>query len=393
MKLFKKLLALTLVLCMVFCLSVAVLAADGDGTGDGSSSSGTYNYVGEDNIVKIKKNYSVVGEGVAPAETFKLYQAGASQTDGETMTDIPALVVKKDTNNTGMTVTVNSSTYNVVGTATFEANTVNNSTGVTKEIEIEIPAANSYNVGVYEYTLKEYAGDTAGVTYYSKDIALIITVVEDNGQKRVAAVHTEDKNSETGKFDHTSGEGKKDTFNNTYSAGKLSLTKKVTGNYGDRDKYFKFTVKLDKDTLDGKTFADSFTSTQGSYDANKDNTKDNPSSVDFTEKVFYLKDNETITISNIPAGVKYTITEEDYSGEKGGYTTTNTIDTNASQDGKTATSTIEAEANKNIVAFTNNRVGTPDTGVSLDSLPYILALAVAFGGAVVMITRKRHVED
>ena len=43
------------------------------------------------------------------------------------------------------------------------------------------------SVGVYTYTLKETDNKTAGVTYYSKDIKLVVTVIQgEDGELRVA---------------------------------------------------------------------------------------------------------------------------------------------------------------------------------------------------------------
>ena len=123
---------------------------------------------------------------------------------------------------------------------------------------------------------------------------------------------------------------------------------------------------------DTKAYATSFAVTGGSTAAN------NPQTIEIgQETTFKLKHGDTISIANIPYGVTYSVTETAVDG----YTTTKTGDTG----------TINAA--EQTAAFTNTKEGTIDMGVTLDSLPYILALAVVFGGAVVMFTRKRHVED
>ena len=45
------------------------------------------------------------------------------------------------------------------------------------------------------------------------------------------------------------------------------------------------------------------------------------------------------------------------------------------------------------VEFVNDKGLTPETGVSLDTLPYVLVLALAGAGLVMMIARKRRVQD
>ena len=41
------------------------------------------------------------------------------------------------------------------------------------------------------------------------------------------------------------------------------------------------------------------------------------------------------------------------------------------------------------IVVTNNREGYPDTGITLDSLPYIVILAVVIAGAVLFVIGRR----
>ena len=94
-------------------------------------------------------------------------------------------------------------------------------------------------------------------------------------------------------------------------------------------------------------------------------------------QTFKLKHGQSTKFTNLPYGVTYTVTETAVTG----YTTTSTgAEGTISEASQTAT-------------FTNNKTGEVDMGVTMDSLPYILALAVACVGAVVLFTRKRHVQD
>ena len=287
-----------------------------------------------DGTVTIHKVYKLENaDTTSPAETFTLVQDGDGKvTDGEA-TEAPALG------------TITGATYEE-GAATVS--------GTTGDITVALPEYT--NVGVYEYTLKEVPGTTAGVTYYDKGIKLVVTVVNDNnGKLRIAAVHTE-----------STGEVKSDNFPNTYKAGELDVSKTVTGNLGDKNKYFEFKVKLTGEK--GKTYRDSYAVTGGS------NTE-NPSTIKIGEETtFLLKHGDTITIANLPYGVTYTVTETAAEG----YTTEKTGDT-----GKINAADQAAE-------FTNNKAGSIDTGVVLNNMPYILVLAVLAAGVVVFIIRKRR---
>ena len=325
MKRVKRLFACLLALTMTLGLSATAFAADGGTTPT------------DQETVTIKKVYKLVGQGTSPAETFTLEQVGdGTVTDGEA-TSAPHLG------------TITGAAF-AEGAATVD--------GTTGNITVALPGYTS--VGVYEYTLKEVAGTTAGVNYYGKNIKLVVTVVNGNdGKLRIAAVHTE-----------AVGEAKNDSFTNTYSAGTLNVSKTVEGNLGDKDKYFEFKVTLTG--VEGKKYADSYAVTGGSSDA------ENPSSIAIgEEKTFKLKHGDTIHIANLPYGVTYTVTETAVDG----YTTTKTGDTG----------TINAA--DQTAAFTNTKTGDIDTGVYLDNLPYILVFAGVLAIAAVFVVRRRRFED
>ena len=45
------------------------------------------------------------------------------------------------------------------------------------------------------------------------------------------------------------------------------------------------------------------------------------------------------------------------------------------------------------LTLTNTKTGNVDTGITMDILPYIVALALVLGFAVVMIARRRRIEE
>lgn len=319
----KKFIAILLAL-MLLGLSAASLA-------EGNTGETTY---ADMTSVTVTKVYKLVGAGSSPAETFTLEQVGVGRVTSGEATEAPALGA------------ITGAAFNA-GAATEDS--------AKGEITIALPTYT--NVGVYEYTLQEVAGTTAGVTYYGAQIRLVVTVINDEtGNLRVAAVHTESDGGE-----------KSDTFANTYSAGTLNVTKTVTGNLGDKSQYFEFTVTLTGE--EGKTYADSYAVSGGSYAGN-------PSSITIGEEAtFYLKDGETLSIANLPYGVSYTVIEMAAEG----YTTNKEGDSGS----------INAAAQT--AAFTNDRTTTVDTGITTDSLPYVLLLGiVVLAGAVLFIKRRAN---
>ena len=297
-------------------------------------------YADMDSVV-IKKNYELANEGTfSPAETFSF------DIEAENVTDASEGIEAAN-----YLPSVGDVTY-----AQGEAGSANK----TRQIEIQLPEYDS--VGVYTYIIHEVEGNSAGVTYYGDAILLRVTVIEQDGKLRIAAVHTEDPES--------TGEGKRDDFDNLYSAGKLEVHKDVEGIMGNKDKYFEFTVQLTGE--EGKTYQDSYAITGGSYDANPDSIEIRPGET--TEATFYLKDDDTIHIENLPYGVEYKVSETPVAD----YVTT-----------ETGTKGEVDEAVER-ASFTNTKGGTVDAGVVLDSAPYLFTLTGAAGVGLLLTLRRRH---
>lgn len=298
-------------------------------------------YADMDSVV-IKKNYELANEGTfSPAETFSFDIEADNVTDASD------------------DITPENMPMPTVGTVSYLRGEAG-STTKTKQIEIQLPKYDS--VGVYTYIIHEVAGNSAGVTYYGDAILLRVTVIEQDGKLRIAAVHTEDPES--------TGEGKKDDFDNLYSAGELEVHKNVEGIMGNKEKYFKFTVQLTGE--EGKTYQDSYAITGGSYDANPTSIEIKPGET--TKATFYLKDGDTIHIENLPYGVEYKVSETPVAD----YVTTET---------GTEGEVDEAVEQAN---FTNTKGGTVDAGVVLDSAPYLFTLTGAAGVGLLLTLRRRH---
>ena len=298
-------------------------------------------YADMDSVV-IKKNYELANEGTfSPAETFSFDIEADNVTDASD------------------DITPENMPMPTIGTVSYLRGEAG-STTKTKEIKIDLPKYNS--VGVYTYIIHEVAGHSAGVTYYGDAILLRVTVIEQDGKLRIAAVHTEDPES--------TGEGKKDDFDNRYSAGELEVHKDVEGIMGNKDKYFEFTVQLTGE--EGKTYQDSYAITGGSYDANPASIEIKPGET--TKATFYLKDGDTIHIENLPYGVEYKVSETPVAD----YVTTET---------GTEGEVDEAVEQAN---FTNTKGGTVDAGVVLDSAPYLFTLTGAAGVGLLLTLRRRH---
>lgn len=195
----------------------------------------------------------------------------------------------------------------------------------------------------------------------------------------------------------------------------VTITKEVKGLLGDTQKNFTFNVSITK--KDGSDCSEGVTA-----------KRDNGETVDLKNN-FPLKHKETVTLENVPIGATITVTEvtpgEHYNvsatghnGEKNGgndvaftyVAVANTAtasdadeaelmllsmdeDTAVDADGDAVAYDSGIEVDNNQIIVTNHCGLLPDTGVLLDTLPYIVILAVVAGGVALLMLRKRRKED
>lgn len=321
----KKLLSTLLALIMVFSLATVAFAA-------------TSWEDMKDQPAKISVTYKP-NSGTAPAETFSFTFTAKSAVDNEGNTietsKIPAI--------SGVSVEFDSAI----------------ATEQTKEASVTIDAS-KYDLGVYKYEVAQTKGSKAGVNYTSEKLYLVVTILRDESSNKhyVAAMRYE-----------TESGTKTNGVTNTYDSGSLKVTKKITGNNATMSDEFDFTITFTAD--DGVNFTNAITSNNanGAWDENNAN-------------VYKIKlgDNGTVTLSYIPAGVKFEVTED-----KGDYDQTVAWATGNDK---------KADANETeSVVFTNNRdYSNIDTGVITESAPYILLIAVCAVAAVLFVTKRRRVE-
>lgn len=186
--------------------------------------------------------------------------------------------------------------------------------------------------------------------------------------------------TEGSKFDFDEDTIKEDTtFYAKYvpASANLTVSKTVTGKLGDTNKAFTFTITKADGTAANIT------------DTNIEISEADRAKVEWKGNgQFTLKDGASIIFKNLPSG-QYKVVEDNYSGEK--YETSYVVDSGTPENGQEATVTIGTDAKR--IDFTNHRNLEPDLGVLLDTLPYIVILAVAAGGGILLMLRKRRKED
>ncbi len=228
-----------------------------------------------------------------------------------------------------------------------------------------LPSFDSVGVGVYTYQTKIKAGKTPGITYDDEVYTFTVTVINDGNGGFIRIPSTLKKSDGT----------KTDAAVNTYSAGSLSVKKEVKGNMGDTSKEFNVTVTLKSSEklmqnigyyIGTKTYViDSY------YD-----WKDGVATVNFT-----IKDGETVTFENIPYGVTYTVEEDSY--ESAGYDAAAYDENQSGMINSPSVSTT----------ITNTKNGDVDTGINLDSVPYIVMLTAVCASMLVFVARKRMARE
>lgn len=177
----------------------------------------------------------------------------------------------------------------------------------------------------------------------------------------------------------------------------VTITKQVTGLLGDTNKEFAFSATV----------------TNGGDDITSqiDAVDENGSKVDLSS--FKLKHNQKITLKDVPVGATVTVTEiapgahykvtaTGYTGERDGsnnvsftYITVKSADAveTASEMGAETAMAVVTAVDADDIVVTNHATLKPDTGVLLDTLPYIVILAVVAGGVALLMLRKHRKED
>lgn len=291
----------------------------------------------------------------------------------------------------------------------------------TKTLTADFTGVTFPEPGVYRYIVTENSTSQQAITNDTQRTRTLDVYVTDNNGTLVVssyAVHTGTAapvtNSDMGTNDVAVQAAKlsdKSTgFTNQYSTQDLSINKKVTGNQGSKDKFFKFHVvatnvqAADKFTVDmtGATAAPTQTAAT-TYDAATMLAANTTQIVNgqitgqqLLDGVdFYLSDSETIVIEGLPADATYTVTEvaEDY---KSTATTSNVaVAGTAAVADKTfddATSGTIASADI-YTGYTNTRDGVIPTGVLMTVAPFAGIIGVGGAGAAAILLGKKKTEE
>lgn len=241
--------------------------------------------------------------------------------------------------------------------------------------------------GVYYFELCEQQGTNNSITYSDAVYTVQVSVVwnDDFSGVKIAQVNLatgaygsanfdieESTKTNSAAFTNTTGEKARNT---------LTVTKKVAGTAANTSDVFSFEVKL-SGLQPGYTY-----DVEGADDVTAD--EDGNATIEAT-----LSHNDPITVNNLPDGATWTVTETDAKG----------YDTTVTDNGKTLeseTDSIDSDNQKasgamghkdtDSVLFTNEKGFMPQTGITMNTLPYVGVGVVAAAGAMTLvISRKRR---
>ena len=213
MKTMAKILTLILALVLAFSFTAMTAAAEGE--------------TANPNVAKFTSKLSVTGSK-NPNVTFEYTITGGSCISDTG--DTSGYTELKD----GYTELV------TIGTAAFTE-----SDAETKQVEVDL-SGTKFNVpGIYRYTITQTDPKVAGVTPDAKSVIYLDVYVTIEGSEGTQTLSFVFNTKESGAVNNTEEDRvyKVEGFENSFTSYSLSASKTVTGNQGDVNKYFKFTVK------------------------------------------------------------------------------------------------------------------------------------------------------
>lgn len=333
----KKILSLALALVLVLSMSTIAFAAGGESTWDGSYTATTATTFNE--IVKTytSENNVVVNETLHFTSTAK------------------------NTNPDG-------------GAANLTVADLEVSSLTPGTLAVTIPSLSL--AGTYEWTIKETAGNTAGVTYSNAEVHVIVLVEYDNTNHALKIANT------TSYIKLENGEKAK-TFDNTFKSGSFTVAKDVEGNMANENDEFEITVTLTSTKPIGTNV------TLAGTTVTPEQWTNNNDSYTYTSTMNYSEIGGAKTFSDIPDGVTVSVVENTAADKMNGYTFDNI---NNIKENNLSMNVADADNNKAVVVK-NTKGAEIATGINMDSMPYILMLAVVFMGLFVFFSKKRKMRE
>ena len=248
-----------------------------------------------------------------------------------------------------------------------------------KAVTVSFPDNSFTKPGVYRYVISESNGAKPGVTYDNTPRYLDVFVVAnpDTNELSVDSYvlrNTESTISKDGEY--TTDPGVKSSgYTNTLTQYDFTFTKAITGNQGDKNKRFTFTLSISN-------------AVPGVYPLETTDVTGNPQTItigsDGTFSATYDLTNESsFRIINLNKDAVCSVLEDAQD-----YSPSHTLDGGEST-GTASSGEVTLANSDHTVAFTNTRNGIIPTGVLLTIAPFAIGLLLC-GAVVMFIMAKRR---
>lgn len=250
-------------------------------------------------------------------------------------------------------------------------------TGLDNTITVTVPSYTK--AGVYNYTITEQEGNTAGVTTYdtTKTIHVVVLVAYDNTNHKLV-IGNESVNGIQVFIESLDGK-KTDEFINEFKTNDFTVAKDVRGNMANENDEFEITVTL---TTSDKVLT-SIKVADSEIAASAWTTADGTST--YTKTLTLSEADGAVTFADVPYGVSVSVVETDAG-------TYDLIGYEVDNEDATETARFTIDDDGHSVVVVNEFTTEIDTGISMDSIPFILMLAICAVGAVLFISKRRRVE-
>lgn len=282
-------------------------------------------------------------------------------------------------------------------------------TSIKKTGTVDFSGVKFMEPGVYRYVVTE-TGEAQGVTHEDKANkqedrikALDVYVTDDGTGKLVVSgyVMHDNDTDKAAQLDETKKLDDKDTnFEHLLTTSDVTLSKKVTGNQGSRDEYFKFTVNIngaDNGTqyIVDLTNADAETKTTGVNTEKHTNPALLTAGTDGTiTQDFWIQNDQSIKIQGLGGKTGYTVTEAENA-----YKTNIAVTGDATNEAENdiaavvaKTVTDKAVSKDTTVAYTNDKSGAVPTGIVMPiaGATSIMLIGGAGVGYFILKNKKRE---
>ena len=371
----KRKLSTALVMLLAFVLLIGTTAITA------SAAETTYQSIG--GSTSFVKNLVVDADANIPDVTFS-YSMRRGTAVLATDSNIEILVSETGGGTIGTAEFSNADTTNTIAGLPTDEDHSNPTTGkkyVQKSVSITLPETSFTKPGVYRYEITEKTDNPLpGVTYDPDSIRYLdVFVVADESDVLHVQNYVFRKAATNigldGKYVSNPDE-KSSGYINTLTQYDFDFSKTISGNQGDKNKRFTFTLNI--------TGAN-----PGVYPVETNNVvTDNPNSITVGANgtatgEYSLTNGSTVKVVGLNAGAVCTVTED-----PGDYTATHKLDTGEENSG--ADSGAVTLDNDHSVAFTNTRNGVIPTGIIMTIAPFAIGICVFGAVFIFIICRKKR---